>query len=70
LDSFTLEVAATCSPESSTAANKHGKTGCFEYDNQMELTEPFVIHVSGKMTGVIVVKFVNERTYTIIVWSF
>jgi len=56
LNSFTLEVvAAACSPESSTAANKHGKTGCFEYDNQMELTEPFVIHVSGKLIGVIVV---------------
>jgi hypothetical protein len=50
-----VEVPATCSPESSTAANKHSKTGCFEYDSQMELTEPFVIHVSGKMIGVVVV---------------
>jgi len=57
LDSFTLEVAAavTCFPESSTATNKHGKAGCFEYDNQMELTEPFVIHVSGNTIGVIFV---------------
>jgi hypothetical protein len=57
LDTFTLDVAAAaaCSPESSTPANKHGKTGCFEYDNQVELTEPFVIHVSGKIIGVIFV---------------
>jgi len=56
LDSFTLEVAAAaCSPESSTATNKHGNTGCFEYDNQMDLTEPFVIHVSGKTIGLIFV---------------
>jgi len=57
LDTFTLEVAAAaaCSPESSTPANKHGKTGCFVYDNQVELTEPFVIHVSGKIIGVIFV---------------
>jgi hypothetical protein len=50
-----LGVVAACSPESSTTTNKHGEIGCFEYDNQLELTVPFVIHVCGKLFGVIIV---------------